>query len=141
MLDRNFISLPFFLTYSQRRICPKKRKAKKKNKAKKEAKEKAKKKAKAKNKESQEKEKGKENKGQKTKEEAQAKKAFESAVRTIYDAKNMDEAVRIASIVAQEDDIVVFSPACKPSRQYETYNDRGNQFKKSIKQAEDEWHQ
>ena len=69
------------------------------------------------------------------------KNAFESAVRTIYDAKNMDEAVRIASIVAQEDDIVVFSPACKPSRQYETYNDRGNQFKKSIKQAEDEWHQ
>lgn len=67
--------------------------------------------------------------------------AFESSVHEIYNAKDMDEAVRIASIVAQEDDIVVFSPASKPSRKGETFEERGNQFRNSVKQIHDEWHQ
>ena len=68
------------------------------------------------------------------------KNAFESSVYEIYDAKDMDEAVRMASIIAQEDDIVVFSPACKPANG-ETFEEKGNQFKNSVKQIKDEWHQ
>ena len=68
------------------------------------------------------------------------KNAFGSSVHKIYDAKDMDEAIRLASFIAQEDDIVVFSPACKPTNG-ENFEERGNQFKNSVKQIEDEWHQ
>lgn len=69
------------------------------------------------------------------------KNAFESSVHEIFDAKDMEEAVRIASIVAQENDIVVFSPACKPSKEGEAFEERGNQFRNSVKQLKNEWHQ
>lgn len=69
------------------------------------------------------------------------KNAFENSIHEIYDAKDMDEAVRMASIVAQDDDIVVFSPASKSAKQNETFEERGNQFRNSVKQIENEWHQ
>lgn len=72
---------------------------------------------------------------------SQLRNAFESSVHEIYDAKDMDEAVRIASIVAEEGDIVVFSPASKSSKQNETFEDRGNQFRNSVKHIEDERYQ
>ncbi len=71
----------------------------------------------------------------------QLKDAFKNAVDEVYDAKDMDEAVRIASIVAQEDEIVVFSPTCKSAKQGETFEERGNQFRNSIKQIENERYQ
>ena len=67
--------------------------------------------------------------------------AFENSIHEIYDANSMDEAVRIASIVAQEDDIVVFSPASQSAKQGETFDERGNRFKNSVKQLKDEWNQ
>lgn len=69
------------------------------------------------------------------------KNAFKNTIHEIYDAQDMEEAVRIASIVAQEDEIVVFSPTCKPTKQGETYEERGNQFKNSVMKLEDERYQ
>lgn len=69
------------------------------------------------------------------------RKAFQGVVNEIYDAKDMEEAVRIASIVAQENEIVVFSPTCKSKKAHETYNERGLKFRENVKAIENECHQ
>lgn len=64
------------------------------------------------------------------------KKAFAQSITDIYSARNIEEAVKMASILAQEGEIVLFSPTCKSSKRSETFNERGNQFRNSVMQIE-----
>ena len=56
---------------------------------------------------------------------------FKSSVDEIYEADSIEEAVNMASIIAEENDIVLFSPACKDKEA--SYNDRGKAFVEKVK--------
>lgn len=56
---------------------------------------------------------------------------FRGVVREIYSANSIEEAVRIASIIAEENDLVLFSPACKDFEA--DYNERGERFVSEVK--------
>lgn len=56
---------------------------------------------------------------------------FKGNVNEIYEAASIEEAVNIASIVAQENDIVLFSPACKDQKM--DYAVRGDTFASEVK--------
>jgi UDP-N-acetylmuramoylalanine-D-glutamate ligase len=47
----------------------------------------------------------------------------------------------MASLLAKENDIVLFSPACKSDKKRETYLERGNLFTNNVKHLENEHHQ
>ena len=68
------------------------------------------------------------------------KKAFHKDITELFEVENMDEAVNLASLLAQDNDIVLFSPACK-SAVGESYAERGNQFKETVRRMENERHQ
>ena len=72
---------------------------------------------------------------------ANLKNAFQKDIKEIYEVKNLKEAVETASFLAQEDDIVLFSPACRSDKAKETFVERGNQFTNLVKQLENECHQ
>ena len=56
---------------------------------------------------------------------------FKGAVNEIYEATDLAEAVRIASIISEENDLVLFSPACKDQEM--GFDERGNTFVKEVK--------
>ncbi len=58
--------------------------------------------------------------------------AFDSKV-TILDAKNIDDAVRYAYEQAANGDVVLLSPACASFDLFKNYEDRGEQFKNSVR--------
>ncbi|MCO5230021.1 MAG: UDP-N-acetylmuramoyl-L-alanine--D-glutamate ligase [Chitinophagales bacterium] len=60
-------------------------------------------------------------------------KAFSSEVGYIVDADSAQEAVRLASNIADSGDVVLLSPACASFDLFENYEDRGNQFKRSVR--------
>lgn len=70
----------------------------------------------------------------------QLKKAFSKAVGEIYEAKSLEEAVNIASLLAEEDDIVLFSPASRSANRRENFEKRGKRFVESVKALENERH-
>ena len=55
---------------------------------------------------------------------------FKGAVKEFYEAANIEEAVNIASIIAEENDIVLFSPACKDGSM--DYAERGVTFEEEV---------
>ena len=57
---------------------------------------------------------------------------FKGIVKEIYEADTIAEAVDMASIIAQEEDLVLFSPACKDEDL--NYQERAKQFIDSVKQ-------
>ena len=57
---------------------------------------------------------------------------FKGVVNEIYEASDIAEAVRVASIIADENDFVVFSPACKDQEM--SFEARGNTFVNAVKQ-------
>ena len=69
------------------------------------------------------------------------RKAFQKDVKDIYDAPNLEEAVATASLIAQDGDIVLFSPACKSGDDEETYIERGKIFTESVRRMEHERNQ
>ena len=71
---------------------------------------------------------------------AKLKKAFHKDITDLFEVESMDEAVNLASLLAQNDDIVLFSPACKSSTG-ETYTERGKQFTETVRRLENERHQ
>ena len=75
------------------------------------------------------------------KDSTRLKEAFGKAVNEIYDAKSLEEAVNIASLIAEEDDIVLFSPASHSENRRENYEKRGNRFVQSVKALGNEHHQ
>ena len=58
----------------------------------------------------------------------------------IYEVESIDEAVGLASLLAKDDDIVLFSPACR-SAMGESYAERGDQFTESVRRLEHERYQ
>ncbi len=56
---------------------------------------------------------------------------FQGAVKEIHEAATIKEAVTIASIIAQENDLVLFSPACKDEKM--SYAERGDIFVNEVK--------
>ena len=70
---------------------------------------------------------------------AKLKKAFHKDITDIFEVESVDEAVNLASLLAQDDDIVLFSPACK-SATGESYTERGSLFTKTVRRMENERH-
>ena len=71
---------------------------------------------------------------------AKLKKTFHKDIADIFEVESVDEAVNLASLLAQDDDIVLFSPACK-SATGESYTERGNLFTETVRRMEHERHQ
>lgn len=71
---------------------------------------------------------------------AKLKKAFQKDITELFEVESIDEAVNLASLLAQNDDIVLFSPACK-SATGESYTERGNAFTETVRRLENERHQ
>lgn len=58
--------------------------------------------------------------------------AFKDEVEFIVEASNMDEAVKYGLNMASREDTVLLSPACASFDHFENFEERGNQFKKSV---------
>ena len=59
--------------------------------------------------------------------------AFEGIVATIIDVDSAEEAVKAAYGVSQKGDVVLLSPACASFDLFKNYEDRGEQFKKAVR--------
>lgn len=60
------------------------------------------------------------------------KNTFGKVVDIMIETTSMDEAVKIASKIAEEGEQVLLSPACASFDLFENYEDRGNQFKQAV---------
>jgi UDP-N-acetylmuramoylalanine--D-glutamate ligase len=60
-------------------------------------------------------------------------RAFEGVVENIVETKSMQDAVRSAYMFGRKGDTVLLSPACASFDLFKSYEDRGNQFKKEVK--------
>lgn len=60
--------------------------------------------------------------------------AFEGLVSTIIDTTSAAEAVKAAYGVSQKGDVVLLSPACASFDLFKNYEDRGEQFKKAVRE-------
>jgi len=60
--------------------------------------------------------------------------AFKDAVETIVDTKTAQEAVRTAYYLGKKGDTVLLSPACASFDLFDNYAERGNQFKKAVRE-------
>lgn len=70
---------------------------------------------------------------------AKLKKTFQREVKDIFEVATLEEAVRMASLLAKDDDIVLFSPAAKANEM--TFKERGELFTEIVKQLENELRQ
>ena len=59
--------------------------------------------------------------------------AFSGVVDTIVEAGSAMEAVAYGYRLAQNEEIVLLSPACASFDLFENYEDRGNQFKQAVR--------
>lgn len=60
--------------------------------------------------------------------------AFGNVVDIMVETQSMEEAVKIASKIAEKGDTVILAPACASFDLFENYEDRGNQFKQAVRQ-------
>jgi UDP-N-acetylmuramoylalanine--D-glutamate ligase len=59
--------------------------------------------------------------------------AFQDKVEIIVEAKSANEAVAYGYRLAQKDETVLLSPACASFDLFESYEDRGQQFKQAVR--------
>jgi UDP-N-acetylmuramoylalanine--D-glutamate ligase len=57
---------------------------------------------------------------------------FSPVINHIYEAPDMDTAVRMAQQMSEPGTSVLLSPACKPDYRFADYQDRGEQFVKAV---------
>jgi UDP-N-acetylmuramoylalanine--D-glutamate ligase len=60
--------------------------------------------------------------------------AFNGVVNTIVNTGNAEEAVQAAFHFAEKGDVVLLSPACASFDLFKNYEDRGNQFKRAVRE-------
>ncbi len=60
-------------------------------------------------------------------------KGFSKCVEQVFEAKTTEEAVLLAYSLGKKGDTVLLSPACASFELFENYEDRGNQFRKAVK--------
>ena len=60
--------------------------------------------------------------------------AFEPITDIMVETQSMKEAVLVAKKIADKNDNVLLSPACASYDLFENYEDRGNQFKKAVRE-------
>lgn len=60
--------------------------------------------------------------------------AFQNCAESITETQSMEAAVKIASTIAEQNDTVLLSPCCASFDLFENYEDRGDQFKKAVRQ-------
>jgi UDP-N-acetylmuramoylalanine--D-glutamate ligase len=58
---------------------------------------------------------------------------FVDHVDKIYQAKNMEEAIYIAKRISDKGSTILYSPGSKPDALFSSIEDRGNQFKKQVR--------
>ncbi len=58
---------------------------------------------------------------------------FSPVIEQIYEADNMETAVKLAYKISQTGTNILLSPACKPDRKFMDYKDRGTQFINAVK--------
>ena len=58
---------------------------------------------------------------------------FQSIVNIIVETESINEAVKIAHNIAKRKETVILSPACASFDLFKNYEDRGNQFKKAVR--------
>ena len=58
--------------------------------------------------------------------------AFDSIV-DVFDASSMEEAVNTSYYLANDDDVVLLSPACASFDLFDNYEDRGRKFKEAVR--------
>ena len=67
--------------------------------------------------------------------------AFKSDIKEILQVDTVESAVEMASQLAKEDDIVLFSPACQAYGNSESNEEKGNRYVESVKKLENERNQ
>ncbi len=60
-------------------------------------------------------------------------KAFQGKVESIVESQSMDEAVKAAYYLARDGETVLLSPACASFDLFESFEDRGRQFKEAVR--------
>ncbi len=60
--------------------------------------------------------------------------AFGNVVDMVLEVDNMYDAVNMSAHLAEKGDMVLLSPACASFDLFENYEDRGNQFKRAVKE-------
>ncbi|MDP4265998.1 MAG: cyanophycin synthetase [Bacteroidota bacterium] len=68
------------------------------------------------------------------KENSRLHKSFAGMVKKIVDTTNATDAVRLAFQLSKPGYTVILSPACPSFDLFESYEDRGRQFKKAVKE-------
>jgi len=58
---------------------------------------------------------------------------FGNVVDIMVEVSNMEDAVKMAQRLTEKGDTVLLSPACASFDLFENYEDRGNQFKQSVR--------
>jgi UDP-N-acetylmuramoylalanine--D-glutamate ligase len=59
--------------------------------------------------------------------------AFGNVVDIMVEVNTMSEAVKMAQRLSEKGDTVLLSPACASFDLFESYEDRGRQFKQAVK--------
>ena len=62
------------------------------------------------------------------------KAAFSNVIDLIIETKGAEEAVKVAYKLSKKGDVVLLSPACASFDLFESYEDRGRQFKEAVRQ-------